>query len=96
MAKRYNMPELPRNDLREALRTVTMETAGFGFPTDYVQPLHKNTDGTFQPIGEPVQITDFIREKTHCWRSTWIEDPLRRILRWVEGGSSNRYEYWKD
>lgn len=95
MPKCRRIPDTPFNELREAARTATMETAGFGFPNEYVQRVSKRPDGTFVPYGEPVHVTAFIVEETRLWRESWVLGPLRRLIAWAENERPLR-DYWRD
>lgn len=55
--------------LRDAQRTLAMETADFSqiVPTT---PLPKTE----------AEVTDFIRERTRLWRDSWIDAPIQEAL----------------
>jgi len=62
--------------LKGVRNIATMEKAGFGMPHEFV--LHCDSRG--KVFGEPVHVTDFIREQTRLWRETWIIEPLDELI----------------
>jgi hypothetical protein len=77
------MPYISKHDLarlREIARTATMETAGFGFPTEKITAPRD----TFGPT-EEMTINELIKARTKIWRDSWIVDPLTSIINKIEG-----------
>lgn len=82
------MSRLPKQIL--AILQETRDTAGMspkkfsaGFPRDFV--IECDADGTPRKGAQPVQLTEFIVEKTRLWRSSWIIARLDRVIKWAEG-----------
>lgn len=58
--------------LRDAQRTLTMETADFSriWLSDDDAPLPKTE----------AEVTEFIRNRTRLWRQSWVEAPIQEAL----------------
>ena len=70
---------MTKGDLRiikEVRDVATMQRAGFAMPHEFVQ----TCGASGKAVGEPVHVTEFIREQTRIWRETWIVNPLSELI----------------